>query len=262
MSLPAEPSLPSSGNIQRPSPNFGPRIGGRIDLLLLHYTGMPSCAAAIERLCDPAAEVSAHYVVKENGEVVQLVDEAQRAWHAGRACWAGQRDINSCSIGVEICNPGHDDGYPPFPDGQIEAVIRLCRSIIARHAIRAVRVLAHSDVAPDRKADPGEKFPWDRLFAAGIGHFVPPAPIVAGRYFMRGDEGAPVSALQSLLVRYGYHLEISGVYDEPTERVVAAFQRHFRPALVDGIADSSTLSTLHRLVQTQPESLDFLANLR
>lgn len=261
--VPEAKSLPKAkpAHAFRASPNHGERVGGGIDMLLLHYTGMPDCKGAIDRLCDPAAEVSAHYVVQEDGAVVQLVDETRRAWHAGRASWAGVSDINSRSIGIEICNPGHDGGMPPYPARQIEGIITLCKGIIARHGIYPERVLGHSDVAPDRKADPGETFPWDRLAAAGIGHYVPPEPISNGRYFMRGDEGQPVSALQTMLGSYGYTLRITGVYDEPTERVIAAFQRHFRPALVDGIADASTLATLHKLIKALPARGDFLQGL-
>src|SRR6266566_5314409 len=149
----------------RPSPNHDERMLAT-DILLLHYTGMTSTAAAIERLCDPAARVSSHYVVDEYGKVLQLVPEARRAWHAGESSWEGASDINSRSIGIEIANPGHGLGYPDFPPAQIAAVIGLCRDLVTRHRIRADRVLAHSDVAPERKMDPGEKFPWAELHRA------------------------------------------------------------------------------------------------
>ena len=199
-------------------------------MLLLHYTGMPEADAALARLCSADAQVSAHYLVFEDGRIVQLVPEAQRAWHAGAASWAGDTDINSASIGIEIANPGHEHGYQDFPDAQIDAVIALCRDIVARHGIRADRVLAHSDVAPTRKEDPGEKFPWRMLHAAGVGHWVEPLPIeTAGKTLTPGDRGETVRALQAELRRYGYGIEETGVYDDLTAAVVRAFQRHFRP---------------------------------
>ena len=161
-----------------PSPNHGPRSPRlSTDILLLHYTGTESTAAARACLCDPVAQVSSHYLIDESGEISQLVPEARRAWHAGVSSWEGETDINSRSIGIEISNCGHALGYTEFPDGQIDAVIALSRDIVRRHHIRADRVLAHSDVAPARKQDPGEKFPWARLAAAGIGHWVAPEPV-------------------------------------------------------------------------------------
>lgn len=235
----------------RPSPNFGARAAGKpTDLLLLHYTDMPSAEAAIAWLCDPRSQVSCHYVVAEDGAITQLVAEADRAWHAGVSNWHGETDINSRSIGIEIANLGHDHGYPDFPDAQVEAVIALACDICARNPIRPAGVLAHSDVAPARKRDPGEKFPWGRLARAGVGHFVEPEPITGGRFFQLGDSGTPVGALQGLLALYGYGIEINSVFDPATADVVAAFQRHFRPARVDGIADASTIATLHRLARS------------
>ena len=235
-----------------PSPNRGPRIGLAADMLILHYTGMPTAEGALARLRDPAAEVSAHYLVFEDGRVAQLVPEAERAWHAGRGAWAGITDINSRSIGIEIVHPGHDGGLPPYPDGQIAAVIGLCADILARTAIPAARVLAHSDVAPARKEDPGENFPWDRLAAAGIGHWVAPAPIRDGRFFARGEAGDPIAALQAMFALYGYDQPVTGRFDEGMEAVVTAFQRHFRPERVDGVADSSTITTLRDLIAALP----------
>jgi N-acetylmuramoyl-L-alanine amidase len=240
------PALPIE---QHPSPNHGPRAPGKpMDILLLHYTGMASPERALGWLCDPASKVSSHYLAFEDGRVVQLVDEERRAWHAGKSAWAGETDINSRSIGIEIVNPGHQFGYRPFPGPQIEALTTLCRAILSRHPIPPERVLAHSDVAPERKEDPGELFPWQRLHEAGIGHWVPPAPIVAGAEVRRGDRGDAVLTLQKRFRDYGY-----GVGEEPdfgaeTEAVVTAFQRHFRPERVDGIADASTTATLDRLI--------------
>ena len=234
----------------RPSPNFGVRAEGcRAELIILHYTDMATAEGAIDWLCNPDAQVSSHYVVAEDGAITQLVDEADRAWHAGVSLWQGEGDLNSRSIGIEIANAGHDHGYPDFPEVQIDAVIRLCRDIAARHAIRPQDVLAHSDIAPARKRDPGEKFPWATLAAAGVGHFVTPEPIGGGRVIQPGDEGFSVGALQALLFLYGYGLDVTGVYDPATVEVVTAFQRHFRPAKVDGIADASTVATLHKLAR-------------
>lgn len=238
------------GATVNPSPNINDRVGhARADILLLHYTGMPSEQGALDWLVSEESQVSSHYFIRENGEIIQLVPESRRAWHAGKSGWKGLTDINSASIGIEIANAGHPGGLPDYPDIQIEAVIRLCRDIIARNGIVAERVLGHSDVAPVRKVDPGEKFPWGRLAAAGIGHWVEPAPISGGRFFQRGDAGPPVEALQSMLALYGYNTPISGAYCDRTAGDVSAFQRHFRPALVDGIADASTIDTLHRLLK-------------
>jgi N-acetylmuramoyl-L-alanine amidase len=236
-----------------PSPNHGERNRHRRpDMLILHYTGMPSEGEALQWLCNPVSEVSAHYFVFEDGGVLQLVPEARRAWHAGVAAWAGSDDINSCSIGIEIANAGHPGGLPPFPDGQVESVIALCRDIAARWDIPPDRILAHSDVAPGRKRDPGENFPWARLHRAGIGHWAAPAPIRDGRFFSRGDEGPPVEALQAMFALYGYGIPIGGRFDATTETVVEAFQRHFRPERVDGVADASTITTLRDLIASRP----------
>ncbi|RWM25995.1 N-acetylmuramoyl-L-alanine amidase [Mesorhizobium sp.] len=233
----------------RVSPNFGPRRETlRPDMIVLHYTGMATGAGAEAWLCDPASEVSSHYLVHEDGRIVQMVRESDRAWHAGKGSWFGRSDINSSSVGIEIVNPGHSLGYKAFPKRQIDAVIGLCAGIIGRHFIPPQRVLAHSDVAPGRKVDPGEKFPWKALFAAGVGHLVPAAPIRPGAALKAGDAGAEVEALQSMLALYGYGVEISGIFDRQTEIVVAAFQRHFRRRRVDGVADGSTIRTLQRLL--------------
>ncbi len=233
----------------RPSPNFGERRGDfGIDTIVLHYTGMKSGEAAEDWLAADESQVSAHYLVYEDGEIVQMVREADRAWHAGVGSWKGRSDVNSCSVGVEIVNPGHAFGYPDFPMAQVEAVSRLCAGIVARHAVAPERVLAHSDVAPGRKIDPGELFPWRFLHEQGIGHYVPPATVSGGRFLSAGERGQPVEALQSMLALYGYGVEINGLFDSRTKAVVEAFQRHFRPELVDGVADRSTIETLHRLL--------------
>jgi N-acetylmuramoyl-L-alanine amidase len=232
-----------------PSPNFGDRKDERRpDMVVLHYTGMPDAAAALERLRAPASQVSAHYFVFEDGRVIQLVQEAKRAWHAGAASWAGETDINSCSIGIEIANPGHEYGYPDFPKRQIAAVTALCRSILTRNTIPPARMLAHSDVAPARKQDPGEKFPWRTLHDSGVGHWVRPAPIRDGALLALGDRGDQVAAMQRSLSDYGYGIEVNGNYDSAMHEVVAAFQRHFRPERIDGVSDVSTRATLQDLL--------------
>jgi len=240
----------------RPSPNHGDRAPLAVNILLLHYTGMASTADAIERLCQPSARVSSHYVIDRHGEILQLVAEARRAWHAGESWWEGVTDINSSSIGIEIGNPGHSLGYPDFPDAQMAAVIDLCGDIVARHRIRPQRVLAHSDVAPRRKRDPGEKFPWRRLFEAGIGAWVEPAPLTPASTSPHiGDNGPGIARLQQALKRYGYDIAPSGTYDHDTATVVTAFQRHFRPARVDGLADRSTVETLEALLAAREAPL-------
>ncbi len=241
--------------IDKPSPNLGERRTGPTDILLLHYTGMASYSEAIEWLCNPQSQVSSHYTITENGEVYRHVDEAVRAQHAGVSFWAGETDINSRSIGIEICNGGHDYGLPDFPKPQIAVLIELCREIVARHNIPKQRVLAHSDVAPARKRDPGEKFPWKLLARKGIGHWIEPEPLVEeGEGFRRNDAGMHISAMQRMFSIYGYGLDISGTFDEKTEAVVTAFQRHFRPGRVDGIADPSTLAALHKLIGALPNA--------
>ena len=238
----------------RPSPNHGERRGvDRPDLLILHYTGMPTAEGAIERLCDPQAEVSCPYVVLEDGAILQLVSEERRAWHAGAGTWKTCQDINSASIGIEIVNHGHDGDLPPYPAAQLDAVAALCRDICARQAIAPQNVLAHSDVAPRRKRDPGEHFPWKRLHGQGIGHWVEPMAISGGRFLSPGESGPPVSALQTMLNLYGYGLAQSGSYDVETFATVSAFQRHFRPQRVDGIADVSTITTLRNLIAALPD---------
>ena len=241
---------PDSPTVARvvPSPNHDARKHA-IDMLVLHYTAQTS-EDALARLCDAghAAKVSSHYLVHEDGRIDQLVPEARRGWHAGVSSWEGVADINSRSVGIEIVNAGHEFGYPDFPAAQIDAVVALCRDIVARHSIRADRVVAHSDIAPARKQEPGEKFPWDQLAAAGVGLWVEPADDQAGGALARGASGANVESLQRALARYGYGIEPTGEYDEATELTIIAFQRHFRSARVDGIADASTLETLQRLL--------------
>src|SRR5471032_2729123 len=241
-----------------PSPNLDERKDGRPpDMILLHYTGMQTGEAALARLCAGDSKVSSHYVVFEDGRIVQCVPEELRAWHAGVSSWAGETDINSCSIGIEIVNPGHEFGYRNFPLRQVAAVISLCKSIITRRGpISAERILGHSDVAPARKQDPGEKFPWELLSESGIGHWVSAASLdLEGPTLKPGDRGEPVARLQRTLAGYGYGIAETGHYDDATSIVVTAFQRHFRPARIDGIADASTLLTLRALIETRPTPL-------
>lgn len=240
-----------------PSPNHDERDPDTgIDILLLHYTGMVSVDEALARLCGPDSKVSCHYLVHEDGRVVQMVPEACRAWHAGLSNWEGETDINSRSVGIEIQNPGHEHGYRDFPDTQIDAVIKLGHDICARHNIPRHRVLGHSDVAPRRKDDPGEKFPWDKLAAQKLGHWQKPAPLTTEGTdsFIEGDSGEPVEELQSLFAMYGYGIEISGTFDAQTKAVVTAFQRHFRPGKIDGAVDPSTIATLRRLLKALPKA--------
>jgi N-acetylmuramoyl-L-alanine amidase len=238
-----------------PSPNFEPRrCSGPPSILLLHYTGVASAEQAIDWLARSESKVSCHYVIDERGRVTQMVAEEMRAWHAGEAVWAGDSDINSASIGIEVHNPGHDLGYPDFPEAQVSALEALANDIIARHTIRPERVLAHSDVAPTRKKDPGEKFPWARLAAAGIGHWVEPAAVAPAEPGIGvGAAGPLIGEVQGLLGKYGYGIEATGVMDGKTAFVVKAFQRHFRPERVDGRIDQSTITTLERLIAALPK---------
>jgi N-acetylmuramoyl-L-alanine amidase len=241
----------------RASPNHNERKNNvSPNMIVLHYTGMRDNEGALRHLCSPSSEVSAHYVVLQDGQIVQLVPESRRAWHAGSSSWAGETDINSCSIGIEIANPGHEHGYPDFPKRQIAAVTALCRSICTRHSIPPDRVLGHSDVAPMRKQDPGEKFPWRVLAESGIGLWVKPVPIVQqGPIFVLGETNAAVDEMQRLLARYGYAVSPTGYLDGTTRDAVAAFQRHFRPARVDGVVDVSTTETLKALLAHREEKL-------
>jgi len=216
--------------IERPSPNFNDRQLP-IAMVVLHYTGMQSGAAAIDWLANPESGVSAHYVVAEDGTVLRMVDEAKRAWHAGRSWWRGIADVNSASIGIEIVNPGHEFGYVPFPAAQMDAVHQLVADIVARHAIRPANVVGHSCIAPTRKADPGELFDWPRLARAGLA--AAPKPCMDPNWTDPGFLAA--------LGRYGY--DISAPRD-----AVIAFQRRHRPARLDGAIDAQTRTILRGLL--------------
>ena len=233
--------------IDRASPNSGPRraVDGNVGVrhVVLHYTGMQSCAAALERLCDPAAQVSSHYLLDEDGTVYRLVDEDRRAWHAGKSFWRGVRDLNSTSIGIEIVNPGHDHGYGPFPGAQIDALIALVGEIIDGHGVTADNIVGHSDIAPGRKVDPGELFPWRRLAEAGIGLWpepnqaLPGVPDLSAAFRRLSEIGYPVPVTELL----GADLlePSSGATD-----VITAFQRRFRPERIDGVLDLETAAIL------------------
>ncbi len=232
------------------SPNIGERVDNiKPGLLILHYTGMSDAQKACDWLCDEKSGVSCHYLIDKAGHIVQMVDEAARAWHAGVSSWHGETDINSHSIGIEIHNAGHTGGYPDFPQAQMEAVAILSLDIVERHKIKPFNVLAHSDVAPGRKVDPGEKFDWAYLASKGVGHWIAAELLSGGSFLQLGDEGDPVFALQAMLRLYGYGLEATAQFDHRTKIVVEAFQRHFRQARVDGIADQSTVATLHKLLR-------------
>jgi N-acetylmuramoyl-L-alanine amidase len=228
--------------VEAPSPNFNERLHP-LDMVVLHYTGMKDGPTALARMRDPAAEVSAHYMVEEDGTVFALAPEDKRAWHAGRSWWRGDEDLNSRSIGIEIVNGGHEFGLPPYPDKQIDAVIELCRGILSRWPIPQNRIVAHSDIAPDRKEDPGELFPWRRLSEAGVGLWpvIEDEDDVAPLSLRRGDRGEQVTGLQRHLANIGYRVETSGRFDEATEAVVRAFQRRWRPSAVTGQADLATV---------------------
>ena len=211
---------------ERASPNHDER-NGPVSFLILHYTGMKTAEAALDRLCNREAEVSAHYLVEEDGTIWRLVDESRRAWHAGTSFWRGETALNARSIGIEIVNPGHEHGYLPFPAAQMQAVAELCRGVLMRHPIAARDVLAHSDIAPDRKEDPGELFDWCGLAAQGIGVW----PREACR-------PVDLRSVRGTLAAIGYRTDL----DLPT--LLRAFQRHWRQEAVTGEADAQTRARL------------------
>ncbi len=230
--------------------NFNERAGGAWpDILLMHYTGVPTEEFALEILTSGEREVSCHYMVREDGRIVQMVGEDKRAWHAGKSSWQGGSDINSRSIGIEICNPGHGDDYHDFPHVQIAAVLALSKDIMSRHAIPPHQVLGHSDVAPGRKVDPGEKFPWRELAADGVGMHVPAGLTSALAVMRPDDEGKHVAELQHGLAAFGYNMDVTGLYDSSTATVVHAFQMHFRQHQCDGVADAETQAILNTLLE-------------
>lgn len=237
--------------LEAPSPNFNSRLSPP-DMLVLHYTGMRTAGEAVARLQDPGSEVSAHYLIDEDASVLRLVAEERRAWHAGRGVWQGESDCNGASIGIELVNPGHEFGYRAFPEIQISALIGLIDAIRTRWSIPDDRIIAHSDLAPARKQDPGELFAWKRLAEAGHGlWFEPAADRIAalGGLLQKGDEGLGVLVLTSGLHRLGYGLSPSSLYDDALVDIVRAFQRHWRPGRVDGVADGQTRAVLMGVLQ-------------
>jgi N-acetylmuramoyl-L-alanine amidase len=234
--------------IDAPSPNFDERTAPP-NMLVLHYTGMETGEAALARLRDPTPpRVSSHYMIEEDGRLFRLVPEERRAWHAGVSFWKGERSLNAVSIGIEIVNPGHELGYRPFPEAQIATLLRLVGEIRERWDIPDGRILGHSDIAPNRKVDPGELFPWKRLAEAGHGLWVEPPPS-PGPPLGEGEEGTGVFAMQAGLTRLGYDCAPSGKFDAATTAVVTAFQRHWRPERVDGVADGETRARLVALLR-------------
>ncbi len=229
--------------VQRASPNHDSRAEGPIDILVLHYTGMRTAEEALQRLCDPEAKVSSHYTVNRDGTIYQHVAEERRARHAGVSCWAGVRDVNSRSIGIEIVNPGHEFGYIPFAEPQIAAVIALSKDILSRHPIAASRIVGHSDVAPNRKQDPGELFPWQQLAASGIGIWPDTHASKGAREPLNATESERfVAGLRT----YGYG--VSPDVDWALPDVITAFQRHFRPSCINGIPDAECAAILGALL--------------
>ncbi|WP_181561589.1 MULTISPECIES: N-acetylmuramoyl-L-alanine amidase [Sphingobium] len=226
--------------IETPSPNFDDRTLP-VSILVLHYTGMPDAQSAINWMANPDSKVSAHYVVTEEGKVVRMVEEAKRAWHAGRAWWRGITDVNSASIGIEIVNPGHEWGYRPFPQAQIDALIPLVHDIMQRHRITRGNVVGHSDVAPARKQDPGELFPWSKLARLRLALPRPTRNLMDPLW----SDGAFMLALE----RFGYDIA------EP-EAAVTAFQRRFRPELIDGVIDGECRAILLALLLPRPRGDD------
>lgn len=233
--------------IEAPSPNFDLRLGPP-DMVVLHYTGMQTGEAALARLTDPEARVSSHYLVEEDGRIFRLVPEERRAWHAGVSYWQGDEDCNGVSVGIEVVNPGHEFGYRKFPKPQIASVIALLSDIRSRWVVPDDRIVGHSDVAPARKEDPGELFPWKRLAKAGHGLWAEPPP-APGAALGVGDEGPGVFVLQSGLARLGYNCPRTGKFEADTATVVTAFQRHWRPARLDGMADGETRARLMALLR-------------
>lgn len=217
---------------EAPSPNWNERRL-QVSMVVLHYTGMESAAEALERLRDPEAQVSAHYLIDEDGTVTRLVREDRRAWHAGRSYWRGITDVNSASVGIELVNPGHEFGYRPFPQAQMEALIPLLAKIVERHGIDPANVVGHSDVAPARKDDPGELFDWPLLARYRLALPVP-RPTMRLIY---DNDGAFFLALE----RLGYD-----VSDGPA--AVRAFQRRWRPRIIDGVPDGETGAILFELL--------------
>jgi N-acetylmuramoyl-L-alanine amidase len=234
------------------SPNVEPRFGGqRPELIVLHYTGMANGQAAVDWLCNPVSKVSCHYLIDVDGSITQMVDEDLRAWHAGVSFWNGMIDVNSRSIGIEIQNLGHGGGCPAYPIVQMQRVAALCLDISMRLEVLPHNVLAHSDIAPGRKIDPGEAFDWVSLFEKGLGQ------LICANW--QSSTELSVEALQSAFIAFGYGLKHTGVFDDQTRRVTEAFQRHYRPSLVNGKCDTETFDLLRRLIACKPKALPHTA---
>lgn len=239
--------------IPHPSPNHGPRrVVGPPDMLIIHYTGMRDGASALARMCDPDAQVSAHYMIEEDGRIFQLVPDDRRAWHAGASFWAGETDINSRSIGIELVNPGHEWGYRPFPEAQMRALAALSRHLLSVFPIPPHRVLGHSDIAPRRKQDPGELFDWLGLAMAGVGLWPDPRPADGMAW--------EIDEIARLLEKFGYLVASDGIswdahiahgktWDENAEAALFAFQRHWVPASMGRGADRDSVAALRALVR-------------
>jgi N-acetylmuramoyl-L-alanine amidase len=231
-----------------PSPNHDERPTEQpVDMLILHYTGMQTAQAAIDRLCDPEARVSSHYVVDEDGTIWRLVPEDRRAWHAGVSYWRGYTVLNGRSIGIEIVNPGHEWGYRDFPALQMAAVCDLSLSILSRHRIPARNVVAHSDVAPDRKEDPGERFDWEGLARNGVGLWPIGIPDLGTGSVVRDASG--LRPVRAALGRIGYDVAPEGALDPALSTVVRAFQRHWRQQTVSGQLDAGTVARVEAVAR-------------
>ena len=234
------------------SPNFDERNkNSKINILMMHYTGMKTAQEALDRMCDAKSQVSAHYMIYEDGQVVNLVPEEKRAWHAGISCWQGISSLNHTSIGIEIVNPGHEWGYVPFPAKQMDAVLELSKAIIARHDIEARNVVGHSDVAPSRKEDPGELFDWRYLAKNGVGLWHGIDRVRWGDKILNnpGEESSEVAHIQTMLARYGYHIRVDGYYGEKTEKIIKAFKRHFSQESINASWDKAAEVRLKALVE-------------
>lgn len=250
--------------IQTPSPNFNERPCA-IDAIIIHYTDMVSAEAALAWLTNPTSQVSAHYLIDEGGQIYQMVNQEHRAWHAGESYWQGRTNLNDCSIGIELANPGHSHGYTPFPEAQIDALIELCLEIQERWNIPGNRILGHSDIAPQRKQDPGHLFPWEKLAAAGLGIW--PAPrqesgwgeLIDMLLQFAYESGPLVHALFAFQHHFQPHkmqrekkfmqmLSQIGYDTTSPEHALLAFQRHFQPHKVDGVADQETYALLQRII--------------
>lgn len=244
--------------ISHPSPNCDARSLERpVDILMMHYTGMQNAEDALSRMCDASSQVSAHYMIDEDGTVYQLVKEHMRAWHAGISCWKGWASLNHTSLGIELVNPGHEWGYRAFTEAQMRSLVILSKDILSRYDIPPENVVGHSDVAPTRKEDPGELFDWPRLAREGIGLWPEIGKIRQADTILISpyEEGTHVAFMQQRLATYGYHIRVDGYYGPKTESVVKAFKRHFVPSKVNTQWDKAADATLDALLKLIEKSL-------